>query len=97
MYHKQATCRFVWCISLYSIYYGSPTIVMMISFIFLLVLVLLNERIPSKYNGLRLNKATTVPNTNTVIKKGVGKRNKPYIYCGEDKGIFQGEDIVVLY
>ena len=52
----------------------------MISFIFLLVLVLLNEIIPSKYNRLRLNKATIVPQHRN---KGVCKKSK--CYSGEDK------------
>ena len=47
-------------------------------------LVVQDESIPSKYNGLRLNKATTVPNT--VIKEWV--KGISVIYCGEDKGCY---------
>ena len=63
----------------YAIYYGIPIIVMMPIFFtlpFTVTIVLLNQRIPSKDNALRLNKATRSPQHHD---KEVGKRNKRYM------------------
>jgi hypothetical protein len=62
----------------YAIYYGSPTIVMMLSFIFLLVLLLKNQIIPSEYNELRQGKASR---SSQDRNKEVCKRNRRYMYC----------------
>ena len=69
--------RYMYLSIRYAIYYGSPTIVMMLIFFivaFTGTIVLLNQIIPSKYNELRLNKATSL---SQYRNKGVGKRNKP--------------------
>ena len=69
--------RYMYLSIRYAIYYGSPTIVMMLIFFivaFTGTIVLLNQIIPSKYNKLRLNKATS---SSQYRNKGVGKRNKP--------------------
>ena len=61
----------------YAICYGIPIIVKMPIFFtvpFTGTIVLLNQIIPSKYNELRLDKATSL---SQYRNKGVGKRNKP--------------------
>ena len=82
----------------YAIYYGIPIIVMMPIFFtlpFTVTIVLLNQRIPSKDNALRLNKATRSPQHHD---KEVGKRNKRYMqFTRQDQTITVTVFTMVFY
>ena len=62
----------------YAIYCRRSGIVMMLSFIFLLVLLLKNQIIPSKYNELRQGKASR---SSQDRNKEVCQRNKRFMQC----------------
>ena len=71
--------RYMYLSIRYAIYYGSPTIVMMLIFFivaFTGTIVLQNERIPPEYKKMRLSKATS---SLQHRHEEVGKRNKRYM------------------